>query len=508
MKKFVQFFSFAAMTQVILLLNQVVLLPMQIRLWGNKETALWYAAIALATATTVADLGLRTAGHVELLRLVRSKDPAAEEEFAQLWTWIRLLVVLVTATLLIGDIVYRLWHGTGNAFGHGWALGRALLTLAYAFETVLIVRIVYLDSLGEYSRAESSYFAFGAMRLGLAIPAMLIFKIHSMGLCWLFFATSVLGLILQGWLCKIPPQLRLFSRVPRRLSLRTCFQARYTLAEPCANWVRISLPVLVISTIGFPTTVTTYVALRAIYGAGRTTIQQVARVASVEVLRFRNTGRAVTGESLLAFFLMLTAFIGTAMACLVSLDNLRLLSLWLKHFDRHLFQNINLAFALTGSFYSYQVLVALSFRVGQLATMARRQYAYVCYSAAFAGVALIVKSLTVYLVLLVIAEIALSISFMAQQNIGGVMGYKTKAGWRGLGGSFAGALLVLTLWMSVRHANTDFFLQNSVATALQTACLLAVGLGFLLLLEVTANAGILRNLRTTIRQPATTVQVS
>jgi hypothetical protein len=507
MKKFVQFFSFAAMTQVILLLNQVVLLPLQIRLWGNKETALWYAAIALATATTVADLGLRTAGHVELLRLVRSKDPAAEKEFAQLWAWIRLLVLVITATLLIGDLVYRLWHGPGNAFGHGWAIGRALLTLAYAFETVLTIRIVYLDSLGEYSRAESSYFAFAAMRMALAVPALLIFKIHFIGLCWLFFATSVLGLMLQGRLCDIPRQLQLFSRVPRELSFRTCSLARYTLAEPCANWFRLSLPVLVIAAIAPPATVTTFVALRAIYGAGRQTIQQVARVASVEVLRFRATGRSNTGESLLSFFLMATALIGTVMACLVSLDNLRILGLWLKDFDRHLFQNVNLSFALISSFYSYQVLVALSFRVGQLATMARRQYAYVLYSAAFAGAGLTAKSLIVYLALLVIAEMALSISFMTQQNIGREAGYKTKAGRRGLAGSFAGALLVLALWMRVRHASTDFFLRNSAVTALQTACLLAVGIGLLLLLEGAANADMLRSLRTSLRQSATTVNV-
>jgi hypothetical protein len=139
--------------------------------------------------------------------------------------------------------------------------------------------------------------------------------------------------------------------------------------------------------------------------------------------------------------------------------------------------------------------------------MARRQYAYVLYSAAFAGAGLTAKSLIVYLALLVIAEMALSISFMTQQNIGREAGYKTKAGRRGLAGSFAGALLVLALWMRVRHASTDFFLRNSAVTALQTACLLAVGIGLLLLLEGAANADMLRSLRTSLRQSATTVNV-
>jgi hypothetical protein len=115
------------------------------------------------------------------------------------------------------------------------------------------------------------------------------------------------------------------------------------MAEPCANWVRLSLPVLVIASIAPASAVTTFVALRAIYGAARTTIQQVARVASVEVLRFRAAGQKATAESLLSLFMVLAALIGAGVAGFVAVDNLRLLSLWLKHFDLLLFQNINLS---------------------------------------------------------------------------------------------------------------------------------------------------------------------
>jgi hypothetical protein len=306
MKKFAQFFSFAAMTQVILLLNQVVLLPMQIRLWGNAETALWYAAIALATVTTVADCGLRTAGHVALLRLVRTNEPEARAEFRQVWAWIRLLVVLVTATLLVADLTYGALHGMGK-----WQRAWVLLTLAYALETLLTIRIVYLDSLGEYSRAESSYFLFAAIRLAVAAPALLLFRVDPLKLCWLFLGTSVLGLVLQGWLCNIPRGLRIFARFPHRLSFATVSVVRYTIAEPCANWVRLSLPVLVIALIAPDTAVTAYVALRAIYGAARTTIQQVARVASVEVLRLLGQRRKAPAHSLQSLFLLLAGLIGT-----------------------------------------------------------------------------------------------------------------------------------------------------------------------------------------------------
>jgi hypothetical protein len=502
MKKFVQFFSFAAMTQVILLLNQVVLLPMQIRLWGNSETALWYAAIALATATTMADFGLRTAGHVELLWLVRANDPDASAEFRQIWAWIRLLILLVTATLILAVLTYGALHGMGH-----WQLGRALLIMAYAIETLLIIRVVYLDSLGEYSSAESSYFFFAGTRFVLAVPALLLFRVHPVGLCWLFLGTSVFGLALQGWLCNIPRELRIFGRFPRRLSFSTCTLVRYTMAEPCANWARISLPVLVIGAIAPATAVTTYVALRAIYGAARTTIQQVARVASVEVLRLSGQRKWPQAESLLSLLLLVTGLIGTALASAVVLDNMRLLSLWLKHFDRQLFQNINLSFALSSPFYGYQIIVALSFRIGKLARSARRQYAYLVYSALFAISALVVRSLDVYLGLLIVAEIVLSISFLGGQYIAGDTSHRSNAGRRALTIAFASFVLVSALWIIVRHAPGPVFTDRSVETALQAACLLVLALGMTMLIGMALNVRTIRNIRIAVQRPVNVVRV-
>jgi hypothetical protein len=412
------------------------------------------------------------------------------------------LVLAVTAALLAGAFLYGRSHVLGES-----QLVRTLLIVAYALETVLIIRIVYLDSLGEYSRAEASYFTFAAVRLVLAVPALLVFKIHAAGLAWLFFATSVLGLVLQGLLCNIPRDLAILCPLPRRLQWGTCTLARYTMAEPCANWVRLSLPVLVIAAIAPAAAVTTFVALRAIYGAARTTIQQVARVASVEVLRFRTAGQNGTSESLFAFFLMLTGLIGTALAGVITVDNLRLLGLWLKHFDLPLFQNMNLSFALATPFYSYQVIVALSFRIGQLAPMARRQYAYVLYSALFAGAALITRKLSWYLGLLVIAELALSMTFMVWQRIGGATGYQTKAGYRGLKASFAGAAVVLGLWLAVRHSSSHLFLGRSLRSQIGGLGILAGALGSLVLCEVASNADVIRSLMSA-RRPGKPLNLS
>jgi hypothetical protein len=279
------------------------------------------------------------------------------------------------------------------------------------------------------------------------------------------------------------------------------------MAEPVANWARLSLPVLVIASIAPDTAVTTYVALRAIYGAARTSIQQVARVASVEVLRLLGQRRVAPAESLLSLFLLFAGLIGTALAGAVVLDNMRLLSLWLKHFDRLLFQNINLSFALSSPFYSYQIIVALSFRMGQLALTARRQYTYLLYSALFAASAVIIKSLDVYMALLVVAEIVLSISFLARQNIGGDASPKTNAGWRGLAGAFAGFALVFALWITVRRAGSSMFTDKSVENALEAACLLALSLGVLMLAGLAVNVRAFRNLRIAVQRPVNVVRV-
>ena len=70
------------LTQGVLLLNQVVLLPIQIRIWGHIATAHWYTMLAIATIVSVSDCGLRTAGHAELIRYAHNPaDQQAKIDF-------------------------------------------------------------------------------------------------------------------------------------------------------------------------------------------------------------------------------------------------------------------------------------------------------------------------------------------------------------------------------------------------------------------------------------------
>jgi hypothetical protein len=497
--KLLQFFSTAALTQIVLMLSQLVLLPIQIRLWGQNATASWYAAVALATITTVVDCGLRTAGHAELMRFMsqQSDAVAARDYFRQVWGWIRVLVLLVTVALIVGDSVF-----SAVFKGEHYPAWKAALTFAYALETVLIIRIMYLDTLGFYRGAELSYFIFAALRLALAVPALLVLRLEANGLAWLFLVTSALALALQGrLLCRRIGVLRVFAALPRKLSFRTLAIARHTVAEPCANWVRLSLPVLVIAAIATPAAVTTYVALRAAFGAGRATIQQLARVASVEYLRFRADGRVAAAESLLSLFVLLAAFFGTAVAGFVVADNMRVVGLWLARFDRLMFQKIALAFALSAAFYSYQIVLGLMFRVGELAWIARRHWAYVIYSALFALFASQAKWLPLYLTMLAISEILLSASFLRPVTTK-AMAFGVEAGRRGLVAGFLGSTVVLLLWLAARWNLGHIFDGFSPANSAWTALVFVGGLAGFAFSNYIANTELFRTIQFLFRRPS------
>jgi hypothetical protein len=157
--------------------------------------------------------------------------------------------------------------------------------------------------------------------------------------------------------------------------------------------------------------VNTYVGLRAVFGAGRTTIQQLARVASVEVLKLRLQGYLQRADTLLTLFVTSAICLGSCLSFFIIIDNLRILSLYMKHFDRTLFQQVALALSLTAPFFSYQIPMNLMFRMGELASVGRRHYGFIGCALSFALVSLFVRSLPVYLALLVVAELLLSFSF-------------------------------------------------------------------------------------------------
>jgi hypothetical protein len=250
--------------------------------------------------------------------------------------------------------------------------------------------------------------------------------------------------------------------------------------------------------------VTTYVALRAVFGVARASIQQLARVASVEYLRIRSLGRTLRAESVLAAFLLAAVGFGTLFASGVVIDNLRILSLWLKHFDRSTFQIIDVSFALAAPFYAYQILLSLRFREGRLNHVAGRLYAFVFCSGSFAGVALAYRSLRLYLILLAIAEILLAASFMGLPWPS--RDRAANAGQRTLGVALFGSVLVLALSIWTAHTRADLFLKMSWPSVAWAALILLIAAGTLTAFALILNRDLLRDLagrRAHAQKPAT-----
>ena len=457
--KLFQFFSLTILTQGVLLLNQIVLLPIQIRIWGHASTAYWYATLAVATVTSVADFGLRTAGHAELIRYAH--NPAAQQvknEFRHLWAWIRILISVATIALIAVDLFYHCLCAKTR-----YPLWRAALTIGIALETLLCIRVTYLDSLELYREAEASYLLLAASRLCLAIGALILFHSPPDTLGWTWFFTGVFALAHQSRLCRRLGLLRLFESMPAGLSFKTLAIARHTMADPCSSWMRNNVPVLILSAIAQPLAITTYVALRAVFGAARQMIMQFSRYASVQYVSLRQSHKTSVAEVQITLCVLFAAFFASVLNCIVIADNFRLASLWLVRSDAALYRTIAIIFGVASPFYAYQIVQALMLRFGKVHQIARRQYLYITCLVIFAAVALLTKSVLLWLVLILVADIMISFSFMLQPSGTSILA-QTSAGVRGFLAALTSALLGAGLWLVLRFESFDF-LQRSTAQA-------------------------------------------
>jgi hypothetical protein len=458
MRKFFQFFSLTILTQGVLLLNQIVLLPIQIRIWGHASTANWYATLALATSTTVADFGLRTAGHAALIRYAHNPgDEQAETEFRHLWAWIKILICVVTFPLIGLDLVYggyRLWH--------------TALIAGVALETLLCIRVMYLDSLELYREAEAGYLLLAAARLCLTVGALVLFHSSPPTFGWIWFFTGVFAVAHQSRLCRRIGLLRLIEPIPAGLSWRTLAIARHTMADPASTWMRNNVPVLILSAIAQPIAVTTYVALRAVFGAARQMILQLSRYASVQYVSLRQSQTEVAKVHF-TLWMLLTAFFTSVLTCIVFADNFRVASFWLVRSDAALYQVMALTFGLASPFYVYQFAQALMLRYGEVSEIARRQYLYIILLTIFAAISLLTKSVVFSLVVILVADVTISFSFMLRST-----GTPTSTGVHGSVAALGSALLSGGLWLLVRACPLDFLHRSTTSAIVCTLVLLSL----------------------------------
>jgi hypothetical protein len=489
--KLLRFFSLAALTQLSLVVSQLGILPLQLRSWGTDATAGWYSAIAFATLATVADLGLRAAGHAELLQLVRPSEAAAVDDapsFVACWSWIRTLAVCSTIVLVAFDAM----RGSAGSAWHG------MLIAASALELLLIVRVMYLDTLGLYVRAELSYLAFSVLKAVFSIVGIWAFALREAPIAALQLGAAVAAVLLQSYLAQGIPQIGLMAPIaPGRVARILPVCAR-TISEPAANWCRLSLPVLVLSSIAPAAIVTTYVASRALFGLVRASVQQIARVASVEFVRACGEQRWAVAKRNLHGFLLLGTLVSTGIALLVAADDRRLLSLWLGEIDASLFRAVAIPFCLGAPFYIYQIMLSLRVRLGDIGSIAKSQYIYLALAVVASGAAALAREWRIYLVLLLACDVLLALQLM--WRVPGTLGpHATWASRRGIRAASALGLALALFWPLVIADPFSTFAARGVASLALSVVLAALALAFgtcaSFVIDATASRELLHLLR-------------
>ncbi len=441
MRKILGFASLTLMTQFMLLLQQVALLPLQIRMWGHDLTAGWYAAIAVAAMTSVADIGLRSAGHAELMRLIRdSHDAAAHGQFREVWAWIRILVGLLTLVIASISCAVDVFSGSGLMV---W---KTALIMAGGLETILTIRIVYLDSVGWYNSAESGYLIFVVVRLLASLIALTVFDARATSLAAIYLISVILALGFQSVMCWRVGVLRLFGGLLPGPSVRMLATTRHTFAGPCALWTQMHLPVLILSNIASPVAVTAYVTLRAIFGVARQTAQQASRAASVEYIRLIEGHRRQDADAIISILMIVISCIGAWVACLVMIESRTVLRFIDLTNGADFFRLAALTFGLSGSFLSYYIPMTVVMRQGRLDDIARRQYCYVIVAMIGALIALVTRWSGGYLLLAAGAEIVMAILFLVHHpSKAGVAG-GVRPGRRAMAAAGVSAASVLVVW--------------------------------------------------------------
>jgi hypothetical protein len=147
--------------------------------------------------------------------------------------------------------------------------------------------------------------------------------------------------------------------------------------------------------------------------------------------------------------------------------------------DTAFYQFVALAFGLTGSFLSSQIIINVMMRTGHVAEAAHRQYGYIAFSVLAAIVALIIRSPEVYLALASVAEIASAVLFIAFSPHQRIASTKT-AGRRSLPAAVVSSISVLLVWAALRapaspmmEALSGFGIVEGALFVLAEAALLA-----------------------------------
>lgn len=389
--------TWMVVTQVALVAHQLLLLPMQVMLWGMEGTAQWNAAIAVATLLMAADLGLKAFGHSSIGGPGQGSGEA--ESFTSVWAVLRLLIAGFTLLALALVWAARQWD---SGIAPGWL---AWLVLATAAECMLVARGMYMDSVGLMARAEGCYALLLSVRLAVAVFALLVFQAPPDALAIIYALCALGALAAQGVAVRSHPELALAAGGFRSITPRTFRLLKYAPGYPIAYWCRFSLPVLVLSAAAPAAMVNAYVALRAVFGFARAAIQHASRYASVQYALAVAAPAGVRRHHL-RVWCVACVVLGTAFALGVVLDGGFLLSKWVPGTSSSGYEWLSLTFALSAPFFANHLMLMVCMRTGGEARAARLQVVYAGLASAAAAAGLLSGSMAVYLWAWLVCELA------------------------------------------------------------------------------------------------------
>lgn len=265
-----RFLSLATLTQAATIGSQLLLLPLQIHIWGHDAVALWLSTLALSAVLGFCDLGLRNAGFAALA----TNAPVAR--FDTLWTIMRGHMVL--ATLIVLGIV-AVWLAP-RAGGEG-TLFLFVLAVAASIEVLIGLRVTFMEAKGLITPAEAVSFGMAAARLVIGVALLATLKASPLVLSFVWLGTALAALFAQTVFSVVNVSSPIFGRWSLGGWRDAYADALWSTATPLTQWAQIHMPVVALSAFAPPALVSSFVALRSIFGLMRSILQQLSRLASI-----------------------------------------------------------------------------------------------------------------------------------------------------------------------------------------------------------------------------------
>lgn len=282
-----KFLSLAAVSQAVLVAQQLVLLPLQIHSWGHETAALWLAVSALAAFVGASDLGLRNVAFAA----VASGQTGAR--LHTLWTIIRAQVVVCGA--IVGAI--SLLHFAPQA-GPKW-LFVWLLTTATALDGFFLIRAGLLEAAGLITVCEALFLTLAVSRLIMGPIAILVFHAGPLTLSALWVVSTIVVIGLQSRLRAAGQLSPLLGHWRFSGAAEAYREARWSASGPISSWTQIQLPVMVLQAFAPAALTSSFVAIRSVFSLVRAIIAQVARIASVRFVERAGTHGVESARALL-----------------------------------------------------------------------------------------------------------------------------------------------------------------------------------------------------------------